>query len=109
LETISVEVIGKWLWIGAASGYNFDTTTYNILKSAGLSYIKKAGRPFMVYRGVESKSRGKTTMEEIRKKYGSSKFEAGKGRLITGINKVNKVKLKLAIKRALKALDKRPI
>ena len=109
LETITVEVIGKWLWIGAATGYNFDTPTYNILKSAGLSYIKKAGRPFMVYRGVESKSRGKTTMEEIRKKYGSSKFEAGKGRLITGINKVNKVKLKSAIKKALKALDKRPI
>lgn len=109
LEGISVEVIGKWLWIGAASGFNFDTPTYNALKNAGLSYIKKAGRPFMVYRGVESKSRGKMTMEDIRKKYGSSKFEAGKGRLISGIKKVNKTKLKSAIKKAMKALDKRPI
>lgn len=109
LETISVEVIGKWLWIGAASGYNFDTPTYNALKSAGLSYIKKAGRPFMVYRGIESKSRGNLSMEEIRKKYGSAKFEAGKGRLISGIKKLNKSKLKSAIKKAIKALDKRPI
>lgn len=109
LEGISVEVIGKWLWIGAASGYNFDTPTYNALKNAGLSYIKKAGRPFMVYRGIESKSRGNLSMEEIRKKYGSAKFEAGKGRLISGIKKVNKSKLKAAIKKAIKALDKRPI
>ena len=109
LETITVEVIGKWLWIGAASGFNFDTPTYNVLKSAGLSYIKKAGRPYMVYRGIESKSRGNMSMEEIRKKYGTAKFEPGKGRLITGINKVNKIKLKVAIKRAMKALDKRPI
>lgn len=108
LETISIEVIGKWLWIGASSGLNFDTPTYNVLKSAGLSYIKKAGRPFMVYKGVESKGRGKSSMDEIKAKYGSEKFEAGKGRKLTGV-KINKVKLKNAILKVKKALDKRPV
>jgi hypothetical protein len=113
IEGIEVELIGKWLWIGSTlnpeRNWQFETPTYNALKSAGLDYIKKQGRPYMVYKGVESKGRGKLTKAEIEAKYGKTKFETKGRKRINSPFKTNNVKLKAAVKRLTKALDKRPV
>jgi len=104
IEGLNVELIGKWLWI---SGNTYPVKT--ILKQAGLTFIKKEGNPFWVYKGIESTSRGQSSMEEIRKKYGVFKIEVPKLKKIGAIIKLNKTKLKSAINKAKKALDKRPV
>jgi hypothetical protein len=104
IDGLNVELIGKWLWI---SGNTYPVKT--ILKQAGLTFIKKEGNPFWVYKGVESTSRGQSSMEEIRKKYGVYKIEVPKFKKIGVIIRINKTKLKSAINKAKKALDKRPI
>lgn len=113
IEGIEVELIGKWLWIGSTlnpeRNWQFETPTYNALKQAGLDYIKKQGRPYMVYKGVESKGRGKLTKAEIEAKYGKTKFETKGRKRINSPFKINNVKLKAAVKRLTKALDKRPV
>lgn len=113
IEGIEVELIGKWLWIGSTlnpeRNWQFETPTYNALKQAGLDYIKKQGRPYMVYKGVESKGRGKLTKAEIEAKYGKTKFETKGRKRINSPFKTNNVKLKAAVKRLTKALDKRPV
>jgi hypothetical protein len=109
LDGIVIELIGKWLWI---SGNTYPVRT--VLKSAGLQFRKKEGQPYWVYAGVESKSKGGTSMEEIKKKYGSQKIDIKPRKSIDGINigrisASQKVKLKTQLKRAMKALDKRPV
>lgn len=104
LEGINIEVIGKWLWI---SGNTYPVRT--ALKQAGLIFVKKQGQPYWVYKGVESKSRGKMEMDEIRKKYGTHKVDLKAPKQVRGIGSTNKVKLKNSLKRIMKALDKRPI
>lgn len=104
IEGITVEVIGKWLWIGGDT-YPVRTT----LKQAGLTFIKKGNTPYWVYKGVESSGRGKLSMEEIKSKYGVHKFEAPKTKKISGIVKVNRTKLKSSLERLKKGLNKRPI
>lgn len=113
IEGIEIELIGKWLWVGSnlnpERNWQFETPTYNALKSAGLDYIKKAGRPYMVYKGVESKGRGKMTKAEIEAKYGKHKFETKGRKRINSPFKVNVARLKNAVKKLTKALDKRPV
>lgn len=113
IEGIEIELIGKWLWVGSnlnpERNWQFETPTYNALKSAGLDYIKKAGRPYMVYKGVESKGRGKMTKAEIEAKYGKHKFETKGRKRINSPFKINATRLKNAVKRLTKALDKRPV
>lgn len=113
IEGIEIELIGKWLWVGSSlnpeRNWQFETPTYNALKSAGLDYIKKAGRPYMVYKGVESKGRGKMTKAEIEAKYGKHKFETKGRKRINSPFKVNVARLKNAVKKLTKALDKRPV
>jgi len=104
IENITVEVIGKWLWIGGNT-YPVKTT----LKSVGLSFIKKAGVPYWVYKGVESSSRGTMSLDEIKAKYGVHKFDIPKTKSISGINKINKTKLKINLLKLMKSLNKRPI
>jgi hypothetical protein len=111
VEGIDIELIGKWLWVGSSLG-NFTTMTYNLLNSVGLKYIKKGGKPFMVYKGIESKSRGKMSKEDIEKKYGVHKFEPSKNKKIGSVKSdqiKNKIKLVAAFKKLEAALDKRPI
>lgn len=109
LETINIELVGKWLWVGSTElNGNFLTPVYNALKSAGLSYIKKGNRPYMVYKGVQSSSRGKMTIEEIKNKYGVHKFEAGKSKKISGIT-VNKTRLSTLFKKLTSLLNKRSL
>lgn len=104
LENITVEVIGKWLWIGG--------NTYpirSILKTQGLTFIKKNGVPFWVYKGVESSGRGNMSLDEIKAKYGVSKFDIPQTKKINGVVKFNRTKLKNSLLKLKKALDKRPI
>lgn len=116
IEGIEIELIGKWLWVGSAlnidKGYSFTTPIYNALKSSGLTYIKKGSRPYMVYKGVETSSRGTMTKSDIEKKYGVHKFNSkSKGKLkgIGKINKLNLKKLKFYLKKLTSKINKRPI
>jgi hypothetical protein len=107
LEGINVELIGKWLWI---SGNTYPVRTQ--LKSAGLIFFKKDGVPYWVYKGVESKSRGGTTMDEIKQKYGAKKIDVTPQKKLSGIGSISpaqKVRLKTQLKRVIRALNKRPI
>jgi len=104
IDMLNVELIGKWLWI-SGNTYPVKTT----LKQAGLTYIKKDGKPYWVYKGVESTSRGKTSMEQIKAKYGVHVVDIPKIKKIGLLPKINKTKLKSAINKAKKALNKRPI
>ena len=104
LESINIELIGKWLWI---SGNTYPVR--NTLKNAGLIFIKKDDKPYWVYKGVESAGRGKLTMDEIKNKYGVTKIDAPKIKRIGSLPKINKVKLKSALLKLKRALDKRPI
>lgn len=104
IEDLNIELIGKWLWI---SGNTYPVR--NTLKSAGLVFIKKEGKPYWVYKGVESTSRGKTSMEEIKKKYGVTEIKPTSFKKISGMKNINRTKLKSALQKLTKALNKRPI
>ena len=106
IEGLDIEVIGKWLWVGGQT-YPVRTT----LKQIGLEFIKKAGVPHWVYKGSESKGRGKMSIEEIKAKYGSHKMEAPKTKKISGfrVTATQRAKLKRALTKLTKGLDKRPI
>lgn len=105
LEGINVELIGKWLWV---SGNTF--AVKDTLKSAGLIFIKKDGVPYWVYKGVESSSRGGTSIEDIKAKYGVHKMDLKQSKKLSGIKKpINKTKLKLQLKKLMFHLNKRPI
>ena len=106
IEGLDIEVIGKWLWVGGQT-YPVRTT----LKQVGLEFIKKAGVPYWVYKGSESKGRGKMSIEEIKAKYGSHKMEAPKTKKISGfrVTATQRAKLKRALTKLTKGLDKRPI
>jgi transposase len=86
----------------------FSNSSYALLKKAGLTYIKKGGKPYMIYKGVESKSRGGMSKEDIEKKYGKTKFEPRKGNRLNGMIK-HKAKILSAFNRLKKGLNKRPI
>jgi curved DNA-binding protein CbpA len=107
IEGIEIELIGKWIWVGSKQ-LGFTTPTYTLLKQAGLRYIKKGGKPYMIYAGVESKSRGGYTKEDIEKKYGKTKFEPKKSNKLNGVPK-NKAKILAAFNKLKKGLDKRTI
>jgi hypothetical protein len=104
IDGLNVELIGKWLWI-SGNTYPVKTT----LKQAGLSFIKKDGKPYWVYKGVESRSKGTSSMEQIKAKYGVHVVDIPKIKKIGFVPKINKIKLKSAINKAKKALNKRPI
>jgi hypothetical protein len=106
-DQLIIEVIGKWLWV---SGTTFPLRT--ILSSVGLEYIKKAGKSYWVYKGSESKGRGKMTMDEIKKKYGSQSFDSKGNKKIGSMMKltpIQKRKLINAFNRLKTGLNKRPI
>lgn len=107
IDDIIIEVIGKWIWVSSKL-MGFSNSSYALLKKAGLTYIKKGGKPYMIYKGVESKSRGGMAKEDIEKKYGKTKFEPQKGNKLNGIIK-NKAKILAAFNRLKKGLDKRPV
>jgi len=103
IENITVELIGKWLWIG---GDTFPVK--EVFKSSGLAPMRKGKNFYWVYKGIESAGRGKLTMEQIRNKYGSQNIEIPKSKKISGLHKkINKAKLKTSLKKLKNALNKR--
>lgn len=105
LPNVNIEIIGKWIWV---SGDTYPIRTE--LKAAGLIFIKKAGQPFWVYRGVESYGRGKMSIQEIKAKYGAHTMTKPNKKSLGGITpRINKTKLKTALKKIVKALNKRPL
>jgi len=104
LEGINIELIGKWLWV---SGNTYPVR--NEFKKAGLFPLKKDNKFFWVYKGVESKSRGKMSIEQIKNKYGSQKVDIKQMKKISGIKIKSKIKLLSSLKKLTKAINKRPM
>jgi ABC-type Fe3+-hydroxamate transport system substrate-binding protein len=104
LENVNVELIGKWLWV---SGETYPIK--DVLRKAGLIFIRKDEKPFWVYKGVESAGRGKLTLEQIKNKYGSVKIDLPKTKRISGFVRINKTRLLNALRKLMKGLNKRPV
>lgn len=110
LEGINIELIGKWIWV---SGNTYPVRT--VFSSAGFKFIKKNNTPYWVYKGVESSSRGGTDMADIVKKYGSKPIKptGGSGKKLSGVkttvSATQKSKLKTALNKLVKAMNKRPL
>lgn len=104
IPQLNVELIGKWIWV---SGNTYPIR--NELKNAGFMFapVKK----MWYYKGIESAGRGKLTIDEIRKKYGSQAIQKEGMKKIQGIGEyispAKKKKFYLSLKKALKALDNR--
>lgn len=104
IPQLNVELIGKWIWV---SGNTYPIR--NELKNAGFMFapVKK----MWYYKGIESAGRGKLTIDEIRKKYGSQVIQKEGMKKIQGIGEyispAKKKKFFLSLKKALKALDNR--
>jgi hypothetical protein len=108
IPDINIEVIGKWIWV---SGNTYPVKSE--LSAAGLVFVKKEGKPFWIYKGIESKSKGGTPMDVIRAKYGVHKFDTKPPKSINGmpvkISSINRMKLKRSLKKLVNAINKRPI
>lgn len=107
---VDIQLVGKWLWMKGNSLWI--PSVRPAITQAGARPLKKDGVWYFVYKGAETKSKGGTSMEDIIKKYGSQKIDPTKPKNIKGIGSisgVNKVKLKRAMGKLFKALDKRPI
>lgn len=105
LPGIEIELVGKWLW---ASGLTFPIR--NELSAAGFKWapVKK----MWYYAGVESAGRGKSSIEEIRARYGTEKIKKTDFKNLNGIGTIplsKRAKLKMYLKKAVKNLNKRPI
>jgi len=103
IPQLNLELIGKWIWV---SGNTYPIR--NELKNAGFMFapVKK----MWYYKGIESAGRGKLTIDEIRKKYGTQAIQKEGMKKIQGIGNISTVKKKkffLSLKKALKALDNR--
>ena len=74
LDGIDIEVIGTWIWLSG------DTKPIKeALKEAG---FKWASKKKMWYFGTTTKSRGKQTIDQIRKTYGSQTIKTSKTKRI---------------------------
>ncbi|MDV6376505.1 molecular chaperone DnaJ [Deinococcus arenicola] len=66
LEGIDIEIIGAWVWVSGDTKPHKDT-----LKAADYWWMHK--REKWAFKGKFSSGRGKTSMEEMREKYGSER------------------------------------
>lgn len=104
IPSLNVELIGKWIWV---SGNTYPIR--NELKNAGFMFapVKK----MWYYKGIESAGRGKLTIDQIRKKYGTQAIQKEGMKKIQGIGEyislTKKKKFFMSLKKALKALDNR--
>jgi hypothetical protein len=104
ISSLNVELIGKWIWV---SGNTYPIR--NELKNAGFMFapVKK----MWYYKGIESAGRGKLTIDQIRKKYGTQAIQKEGMKKIQGIGEyispAKKKKFFMSLKKALKALDNR--
>jgi hypothetical protein len=106
LPNIKIEIIGKWIWV---SGNTFPVHTE--IKKAGFEFMKKwiNGKlePFWVYKGVPSSSRGGMSMEEIREKYKAFEPKISERKKLKGIPRSNKKRFGAALRKLVKAVNKR--
>ncbi len=66
LDGLDIEIIGAWVWVSG------DTRTHKeALKEAAYRWMHN--RKMWAFKGKESRGNGKTSMEEMREKYGSEK------------------------------------
>lgn len=79
LEGINIELIGKWIWI---SGNTFPLKDQ--LKALKFIFFKKDNTPYWVFKGAESTGRGKMSLEEIKAKYGATKYKGQSKNYING-------------------------
>lgn len=102
---ISIELVGKWIWIGG--------NTYpvrNELKAANFLFapVKK----MWYFKGVESSGRGNLSYEEIKNKYGAERITPKNSQqFLTGIDykipPFNRAKFKAALLRLTRLIKKR--
>lgn len=71
LKGIDLELCGMWIWISGNTRPHKDT-----LKTAGCRWASKKKMWYWHPAGWESNGRGKTSMAQIRDKYGSIQFRA---------------------------------
>ena len=70
LDGLEIEICGSWLWI---SGNTF--THKDALKAAGLKWASKKKMWYWHPADAECRGNGKTTIEDIRNKYGSQQIK----------------------------------
>ncbi len=70
LEGLDIEICGSWLWI---SGNTF--THKDALKAAGLKWASKKKMWYWHPEDAACRGNGKTTIEDIRNKYGSQQIK----------------------------------
>ena len=107
---VDIKLVGKWLWMRGNSLWL--PSVRPAITQAGARPLKKDNVWYFVYKGAETKSKGGVSMEDIIKKYGAQKIDVPRPKTLKGIGaitSVNKMKLKRAIGKLIKALDKRPI
>jgi hypothetical protein len=106
LPNISIELVGKWIWI---TGNTYPLR--NELKAAGFMFAPK--KKMWYYKGTESSGRGDLSMEEIKLKYGSTKImPKDSGKFISGFGKITRAqraKFKANLLKATKAMNKRVV
>ena len=72
LDGLEIELCGSWLWIGGNTKANKDK-----LKAAGCKWSKNKGKWYWHHAEAGSRwYRGKSSMAEIRTKYGSQSFRS---------------------------------
>lgn len=74
LDGLDIEIIGAWVWVSGDTKTHKDT-----LKESGYWWMHN--RKMWAFKGKESRGRGKTSMEELRDKYGSEKVHTNSRRL----------------------------
>ncbi|MEE8262976.1 MAG: J domain-containing protein [Gammaproteobacteria bacterium] len=68
LPNVIVEVMGSWIWLTGATRTHKDA-----IKAAGYFWSAKKESWYFRPTGFRSRSRGDTTLDEIREKYGSQR------------------------------------
>lgn len=110
IPDLDIELKGKWIWLKGKGLWIPEVK--NLLYSLGFPPpFKKEGIWYRIYKGVESASRGKTTMEEINAKYGNVQFATKKPKEINGLGKLptnKKSKFKTAFRKLVNLIKKRP-
>lgn len=78
LDGLEIEICGSWIWVTG------DTYTHkNILKANGFKYASKKKSWNFRPDNWKSRSRGTTSMEDIRSKYGSKKPSSSRHLLLS--------------------------
>lgn len=74
IDGLDIEIIGAWVWVGGDTRSHKDT-----LKASGYFWMHK--KSLWAFVGKASKSRGNTSLDDMRQKYGSEKVKSSSRRL----------------------------